>query len=128
MFLRMGKGLLAMKQEISGNAKQGIDIAEWAETAVGGLEEWSDTALWLLVVPKRVGTRRRMNFGVEGVFVAPWLLDDRVARDGLEFLVPGGDTSVVRDPRGYACQWRRGDEAMLIDPVSWTRTRVVLGA
>lgn len=102
------------------------DIADWADTAVGGLEEWSDTGLWVLAVPRLVGARRRMNFGIAEIFVAPWLLDDPVARDGLEFFVPGGDLAKVKDPRGVACSWRRGDQAMLIDPVAWTRTHVTI--
>ena len=105
-----------------------FDIAKWAETAVSGLEEWSDPGLWVLIVPKRVGRRRRATFGIEHIYVSPWLLDDRVARDGLEFFVPGGDTTCVRDPRGAKCDWRRGDEVLLLDPVSWTQTRVTLVA
>lgn len=103
-----------------------FDIAKWADTAVSGLEEWSDQGLWVLILPKRVGSRRRINFGVERIFVAPWLLDDPVARDGLEFFIPGGDTTHVRDPRGATCDWRRGDEVLLVDPVAWTQTRVTL--
>lgn len=105
-----------------------FDIAKWADIAVSGMEDWSDQGLWVLIVPKRVGRRRRINFGIEHVFVAPWLLDDPVARDGLEFFIPGGDTSNVVDPRGVACDWLKGDEVLLIDPVAWTQTRVTLAA
>lgn len=107
-------------------SEEQMDIAQWAAVAVDGLEEWSDTGLWVMVVPRRIGSRRRMTFGVESIFISPWLLDDRVARDGLEFFVPGGDPSKVRDPRGVECGWRNGDEVFLIDPVAWTRTRVTL--
>lgn len=103
-----------------------IDFASWAATAVQGLEDWTDSELWVLALPKRVGTRRRIGYGISVFYVSPWLLDDPVARDGLEFVVPSGDTSLVRDPRGVVCDWRHNDEALLIDPVSWIRTKVTL--